>query len=81
MSIPAVATARHGHRALDRASLHMRLQTPAHRLTAGQVNDRRRAQPALVGPDAGAVTAPKPVGLLRIEAPLRLPSVVTTHLR
>ena len=71
ISIPVAAAPRHGHRVLDRAGLHMRLQSPAHRLTAGQVNDRRRAQPALFGPDVGDVTTPRPVGLLRTEAPLR----------
>jgi hypothetical protein len=53
----------HGQRFLDQARLHMRLQAPAHHLTAEQVNDRSQVQPALVGLDVGDVTTPELVGL------------------
>ena len=90
ISIPVAAAPRHGHRFLDQAGLHMRLQTPAHHLTAGQVNDRCQAQP----PSSVwmQVTSPRrnrlgSCGLKRrcawsgATGRLRLLSVVTTYLR
>ena len=52
----ASAPLRHGQCVLDQARLHMRLQAPAHHLTAEQVNDRSQVQPALAGLDVGDVT-------------------------
>jgi hypothetical protein len=48
----------------------VRLQAPAHHLTAEQVDDPSQVQPALVGLDVGDVATPQPVGLLGVEAPL-----------
>ena len=48
----------------------MRLQAPAHHLTAVQIQDYGQVQPALVGGDVGDVAAPQRIGSLRRKASL-----------
>ena len=57
-------------RILDQRSLHVRLQAPAHRLPAVQVQHGSQVQPALVGGDVRGVAALHHVGRCRREAVL-----------
>ena len=49
---------RHAQRIGDQAVLHVRLHTPAHHLSAKQVDHGSRVLPAFIGGDVDAVAAP-----------------------